>query len=138
MIDGVVDAEEAVVGVLELVNDDGLVLRIVALQVECKLLCDAASVNLCDHPRFELSQICNSCHALQFFSQSVVDVLPCAGTPTFHRVGCAGHGRHGGGAPAMCGRPLMSALNFWSFCFKTKGQENCSHRCPPGHLSTLA
>ena len=26
-----------------------------------------------------------------------------------------GPGRHGGGAVAMCGRPLMSALNFWSF-----------------------
>ena len=31
MIDGVVDAEEAVVGVLELINGDRLVLRIVAL-----------------------------------------------------------------------------------------------------------
>ena len=41
-----------------------------------------------------------------------------------------GPGRHGGGAVAMCGRPLMSALNFWSFCFKTKGQDNRSHRCP--------
>ena len=34
MIDRVVDAEEAVVGVLELVNGDRLVLRIVTLQVE--------------------------------------------------------------------------------------------------------
>ena len=31
MINHVVDAEEAVVGILELVNGDGLVLRIVAL-----------------------------------------------------------------------------------------------------------
>ena len=49
------------------------------------------------------------------------------GVPTLHRAGCAGHGRHGGGAPAMCGRPLMSALNFWSFSFKRKGQETSSH-----------
>ena len=32
-------------------------------------------------------------------------------------------GRHGGGASAMCVRPMMSALNFWSFCFKTKGRK---------------
>ena len=57
MIDGVVDAEEAVVGVLERIDGDGAVLCIVALQVEGELLGDAASVNLCDYPRFELSQI---------------------------------------------------------------------------------
>ena len=49
---------------------------------------------------------------------------PQTGLPTLHRAGCAGYGRHGGGAPAMCGRPLMSALNFWSFSFKRKGQKN--------------
>ena len=34
-----------------------------------------------------------------------------------------GIGRHGGGALAMCVGPMMSALNFWSFCFKTKGRK---------------
>ena len=57
MIDGVVDTEEAVVGVLERIDGDGAVLRIVALQVEGKLLRDVACVNLCGRPRFELSQI---------------------------------------------------------------------------------
>ena len=57
MIHRVVDAEEAVVGVLEFIDGDGAVLRIVALQVEGKLLCDGACVNLRDRPRFELSQI---------------------------------------------------------------------------------
>lgn len=42
-----------------------------------------------------------------------------------------GPGRHGGGASAKCGRPLMSALILWSFPIKRKGQENRSHRCPP-------
>ena len=36
-------------------------------------------------------------------------VIPL-GTPTLDRVGRVGPGRHGGGAPAMCVRPLMSAL----------------------------
>lgn len=49
MIHRVVNAEEAVVGVLERINGDGAVLRIVALQVEGELLCDAACVNLCAH-----------------------------------------------------------------------------------------
>ena len=57
MIDGVVDAEEAVVGVLEHIDGDGTVLRVVALQVEGELLCDVACVNLCGRPYFELSQI---------------------------------------------------------------------------------
>lgn len=50
MIDGVVNTEKAVVGVLELINGDRLVLRIVALYVECKLLRDAARIDLCAHP----------------------------------------------------------------------------------------
>ena len=49
MIHCVVDAEEAVVGVLEHIDSDGAVLRIVALQVEGKLWCDAARVNLSTH-----------------------------------------------------------------------------------------
>ena len=43
----VVDAEEAVVGVLERIDGDGAVLRIVALQVEGELLGDVACLNLC-------------------------------------------------------------------------------------------
>ena len=50
MIHCVVDAEEAVVGVLELIDGDGAVLCIVSLQVEGELLCDVACVNLCAHP----------------------------------------------------------------------------------------
>lgn len=49
VIHHVVDAEEAVVGVLELTDGDGTVLRIVALQVEGELRRDAARVNLCTH-----------------------------------------------------------------------------------------
>ena len=49
MIHRVVDAEEAVVGVLERIDGDGAVLRIVALQVEGELLGDVACVNLCAH-----------------------------------------------------------------------------------------
>ena len=45
----VVDAEEAVVGVLECIDGDGAVLCIVALKVEGELLGDVACVNLCDH-----------------------------------------------------------------------------------------
>ena len=44
-------------------------------------------------------------------------------TPTPHWVGRVGHGRHGGGASALCGGPLMSALTLWSFPVKRKGQE---------------
>ena len=50
MIYCVVDAEEAVVGVLERIDGDGTVLRIVALQVEGKLLGDVACINPCAHP----------------------------------------------------------------------------------------
>lgn len=50
MIHRVVDAEEAVVGVLEHIDGDGTVLRIVALQVEDELLCVVACVNMCTHP----------------------------------------------------------------------------------------
>jgi len=64
--------------------------------------------------------------------------LPSAGTPTLHRVGRAGHGRHGGGAVAKCGRPLMSALTFWSFLVKQKGQENAAIDATPPHKSSLA
>ena len=46
MIYCVVNAEEAVVGVLERIDGDRAVLCIVALQVEGKLLCDVACVNL--------------------------------------------------------------------------------------------
>lgn len=49
MIHRVVDAEESVVGVLERIDGDGAVLRIVPLQVEGELLCDVVRVNLCDH-----------------------------------------------------------------------------------------
>ena len=49
VIHRVVDAEEAVVGVLEHIDGDGTVLRIVALQVEDELLCDVACVNMCTH-----------------------------------------------------------------------------------------
>ena len=49
MIHRVVDAEESVVGVLERIDGDGAVLRIVALQVEGELLGDVACVNLCAH-----------------------------------------------------------------------------------------
>ncbi len=45
----VVDAEEAVVGVLERINGDGAVLCIVALQVERQLAGDAARIDLCAH-----------------------------------------------------------------------------------------
>ena len=48
----------------------------------------------------------------------------CVGMPNLVRVGRAGHGRHGGGAPALCGGPLMSALTLWSFPVKRKGQES--------------
>ena len=69
MIHRVVDAEEAVVGVLERIDGDGTVLRIVALQVEGELLCDVARVKLCGRPYFELSQIlrqlpCRRCSLL--------------------------------------------------------------------------
>ena len=64
--------------------------------------------------------------------RAVLCLYAVVGTPKTDRPGWArGPGRHGGGAVAMCGRPLMLALNFWSFCFKTKGQDNRSHRCPP-------
>ena len=53
-----------------------------------------------------------------------------AGTPTLVWVGRAGRGRHGGGASAKCGCPLMSALNFWSFCFKTKGRKEPQPQMP--------
>ena len=33
-----------------------------------------------------------------------------------------GPGRHGGGAVAMCGGPLMSALILWPFLIKKKGR----------------
>ena len=46
MIYRVVDAEEAVVSVGERIDGNGAVLRIVSLQVEGKLLCDVACVNL--------------------------------------------------------------------------------------------
>ena len=49
VIHRVVDAEEAVVGVLERIDGDGAVLCVVPLQVEGELLCDVACVNLCDH-----------------------------------------------------------------------------------------
>ena len=49
MIHRVVDAKEAVVGVLERIDGDGAVLRIVPLHVEGELLCDVACVNLCTH-----------------------------------------------------------------------------------------
>ena len=49
MIHRVVDAEEAVVGVLERIDGDGAVLCIVALQVEGELLGNVACVNLCTH-----------------------------------------------------------------------------------------
>ena len=48
---------------------------------------------------------------------------PRAGSPTLTRVGRAGHGRHGGEAPALWGGPVMSALTFWSFLVKQKGQK---------------
>ena len=69
MIHCVVDAEEAVVGVLERIDGDGAVLRIVALQVEGELLGDVACVYLCGRPRFKLSQIlrrlpCRRCSLL--------------------------------------------------------------------------
>ena len=69
MIYCVVNAEEAVVGVLERIDGDGAVLRIVALQVEGELLCDVARVKLCGRPYFELSQIlrqlpCRRCSLL--------------------------------------------------------------------------
>ena len=50
MIYRVVNAEEAVVGVLEHIDGDGTVLRVVALQVEGELLGNAACVNLCTYP----------------------------------------------------------------------------------------
>ena len=69
MIHRVIDAEEAVVGVLERIDVDGAVLRIVPLQVEGKLLCDVACVKLCGRPCFELSHIlrqlpCRRCSLL--------------------------------------------------------------------------
>ncbi len=48
---------------------------------------------------------------------------PQTGLPTLHRAGCAGYGRHGGGAPAMCGRPLMSALILRFLLIKEKGHK---------------
>ena len=41
---------KAVVGVLERIDGDGAVLRIVSLQVEGELLGKVACVNLCAHP----------------------------------------------------------------------------------------
>ena len=58
------------------------------------------------------------------------------GTPKTDRVGCASLADMAGKRPLCALGPMMSALNFWSFCFKTKGQENRTHRCPPSHLST--
>lgn len=56
---------------------------------------------------------------------------PSVGKPTLHRAGCADHGRHGGGAPAMCGRPLMSALNFRFLFFKKKEEKSLFlYLCP--------
>ena len=46
------------------------------------------------------------------------------GPPTLDRVGRAGHGRHGGEAPALRGGPMMSALILWSFPIKRKGRNN--------------
>ena len=50
------------------------------------------------------------------------------------RLGWArGSGRHGGGALAMCVRPLMSALILRLLLIKEKEQDNRSHRCPSAH-----
>lgn len=45
MVDGVVDAEVAVVNLVELLHLDGLVLRIVLFEVERKLLLDLLGVD---------------------------------------------------------------------------------------------
>ena len=45
------------------------------------------------------------------------------GSSKLVQAGHAGHGRHGGGAPALCGGPMMSALILWHFLIKKKGQE---------------
>ena len=57
---------------------------------------------------------------------------------TFHWVGRGGTADMAGKRPLCALGPMMSALNFWSFCFKTKGQENRSHRCLPPHRPTSA
>ena len=59
MIYRVVDAEEAVVGVLERIDGDGAVLSIVA-----------TTFLVLNYRKF-----CDSCHALQFFFQGVIDVF---------------------------------------------------------------
>ena len=191
MIHCVVDAEEAVVGVLERIDGDGAVLRIVALQVEGKLLRDVACVNLCGRPRFELSQILRQLPCLavllsrrcwcafrwfflkQILHKSVIKwsllpfsrneasrwreamtrsvsqecrrwrilvrhegkgwdfvrcsavfvFMPWAGMPKPDWVGRGGRADMAGKRPLCAMEPMMSALNFWSFCFKTKGQE---------------
>lgn len=46
--------------------------------------------------------------------------VPCAGTPTFHRVGRAGHGRHGGEASALCDGSDDVGLEFLVLLFQDK------------------
>ena len=50
-------------------------------------------------------------------------LVPCAGMPMIDRVGCAGLADMAGKRPLCALGPMMSALNFWSFCFKTKGRK---------------
>jgi hypothetical protein len=50
------------------------------------------------------------------------------GIPKLDWVGCAGLADMAGKRPLCASGPMMSALNFWSFCFKTKGQETYA-RC---------
>ena len=46
---------------------------------------------------------------------AILYMFSASGLPIFHWVGRAGLGRHGGGAPALCGGPMMSALILWHF-----------------------
>ena len=48
--------------------------------------------------------------------------------PNLVWVGRAGLADMGEGVPALCGGPLMSALNFWSFFSKEK--DNISQQSP--------
>ena len=57
------------------------------------------------------------------------------GTPTFHWVGCAGHGRHGGEAPASCVGSDDVGLDSLALSYQEERAEidYRSHRCPPSH-----
>ena len=58
------------------------------------------------------------------------------GTPTLHRVGCAGHGRHGGEASASCVGSDDVGLDSLALSYQEERAEidDRSHRGPTGFL----